>query len=337
MRRTIVALGLAIAVTFAIAAQVPAAEPPLAEVNGEAISAEEVDKAVRPQISKLEEQIYTIKKQRVEAIIRDRLLAQEAKRRGVSTQSLLDAEVTSKVGLVTEQEVEQFYQANKSRFPGDETEARDKIRSGLQGQKIGAKRDEFLRALRAKANVVVHLAAPPVTRVEVSAVGAPAKGPANAPVTIVEFSDFHCPFCKRVNPTLDTIAQRYGDRVRIVFRDFPIDQLHPGARKAHEAARCANEQGKFWAYHDMLFDKAPRATPEDLKTYARDLKLDVAAFDRCVASGKYVEAVRKDNEEGARLGVSGTPAFFINGRLVSGAQPLEAFVQVIDDELTRAK
>src|SRR5207247_1545812 len=133
---------------------------PLAEVNGEAITAEDVDKAIRPQLSKLEEQIYNLKRQRVEALVRDRLLAQEAKRRGISLQALLDREVTSKVGLVTEEEIEQFYQANKARVAGDEAEAREKIRAALQGQKLGARREEFVSALRSTAKEAMHRHAP---------------------------------------------------------------------------------------------------------------------------------------------------------------------------------
>ena len=167
--------------------------------------------------------------------------------------------------------------------------------------------------------------------------GAPVRGAANAPVTIVEFSDFHCPFCKRVLPTLKEIEAKYGDKVKLAFRDYPIDQLHPGARKAHEAARCAHEQGRFWAYHDVLFDKAPRASLDDLKAYAREVGLDLPKFDQCVTSGKHKEVVQKDIDEGARLGVSGTPAFFINGELLSGAQPLESFVRVVERELERRR
>jgi len=125
--------------------------------------------------------------------------------------------------------------------------------------------------------------------------------------------------------------------MKLVFRDFPIDQLHPAARKAHEAARCANDQGKFWAYHDKLFATAPRASIENLKTYAKEVGMDTAAFDKCLSNAKYQAAVQKDIDEGARLGVTGTPAFFINGRLLVGAAPLENFVRVIDDELARVQ
>jgi protein-disulfide isomerase len=318
-------------------AQIAPAAKPLAEVNGQPITDEEIDRAIAPQLSKLQEQIYTLRRQRLEAVIRDRLLAQEAARRGVSAQKLLDLEVTSKVSLITEEEIEQLYQANKAQYSGDETEAREQIRSQLQAQKLRARREAFLESLRTRATVAIHLPAPPVTRVDVAVNGAPARGPASAPITLVEFSDFHCPFCKRVLPTLKEIEAKYGDKVRVVFRDFPIDQLHPGARTAHEAARCASEQGKFWAYHDVLFQKAPQASADDLKAYARQVRLDLAKFDQCVATGKYKDAVQKDIEDGARLGVTGTPSFFINGRLVPGAQALERFVQIIEDELQRPR
>jgi protein-disulfide isomerase len=333
----IAGLTLALSVATVAPAQGPATKA-LAVVNGAPITEEEIDKAIAAQVSKLQEQIYTLRQQRLEAAIRDRLLAQEATRRGVSVQRLMDAEVTSKVALVTEDEIERFFQANKGRLgPGDEIEIRDQIRARLQSQKISAQREAFVQSLRNSAKVTVNLQPPAVARVEVSTVGAPVKGPANAPVTIVEFSDFHCPFCKRVLPTLKEIEAKYGGKVKLVFRDYPLEQLHPGVRKAHEAARCAGEQGKFWAYHDVLFDKAPRASADDVKAFAREVGLDLAKFDRCIASGKQNELVQKDMDEGARLGVNGTPAFFINGELLSGAQPLESFVRVVDRELARAR
>jgi protein-disulfide isomerase len=183
--------------------------------------------------------------------------------------------------------------------------------------------------------VVVNLKPPPVLRVEISAGGVPFRGPAKAPVTIVEFSDFHCPFCRRVIPTLAQLESRYGDKIKLVFRDFPIDSLHPGATKAHEAARCANEQGKFWAYHDKLLNTPPKSSPETFKELARDVGLNPNAFETCLNSGKYQTAIKEDIAEGNRVGVTGTPAFFINGRQILGAQPLEAFARIIDDELSR--
>ena len=244
--------------------------------------------------------------------------------------------MTSKVGLVTEQEVETTYQQNKAQLKGEESSVRDQIRAALQRNKLTTRRDEFLTALRAQSKLVMNLTPPPVLRVSVSADdGAPVKGPANAPVTIVEFSDFHCPFCRRVLPALSELESRYGDRVKLVFRDFPIESLHPGATKAHEAARCANDQGKFWSYHDKLFDSPPRSTSELFVALAKEVGLDMDAFESCLRNGKHLNAIQADIAEGNRVGVSGTPAFFINGRTISGAQPLEAFVRIVEDELER--
>ena len=156
-------------------------------------------------------------------------------------------------------------------------------------------------------------------------------------MTIVEFSDFQCPFCKQVVPTLTQVRSRYGEKVKLVYRDFPIDGLHPQARKAAEAARCAQDQGKFWDYHDALFANAPKLSLGQLKTYAQQVGLDLPSFERCLASGTHAAAVQKSVDEGIRLGVTGTPAFFINGEFVSGAQPVESFARVIERELARTR
>jgi len=305
-------------------------------VDGVAITSEEVEKPLASQLSKLEEQIYNLKLQRLETLINDKLLEKEASKRKITVPALLDSEVTAKVGLVTEQEIEKFYQDNKAQIKGERTEElREKIRAFLQNQKLAAQRAEFLTSLGAQAKVVINLKPPPIQRIEVSVQGAPHKGGEKAAVTIVEFSDFHCPFCRRVIPTLAQIESKYGEKIKLVFRDFPIESLHPGATKAHEAARCANEQGKFWAYHDKLFASSPSTSPDFFTGIAKELGLDVAAFDTCLRSGKFDTAIKKDIEEGKRAGVTGTPAFFINGRLVGGAQPLDAFTRVIDDELAR--
>ncbi len=319
------------------AAEAAAASAPLAEVNGEAITAEEVEHALVARLRQLEQQIYELKRQKVEALIAERLLAREAATRGLSVQALLDAEVTAKAEPVTEQEIENLFQANKARLKGDAAEIKDKIRAYLQNQKVAARRQAYVQSLRSQAAVVVHLQEPPVFRAEVGVDGAPFLGPAAAPVTIVEFSDFGCPFCQRVLPTLTRLLARYRDKVKLVFRDFPIDSLHPQARKAAEAARCAHDQGKFWDYHDALFANAPNASPEQLKTYAKQVGLDLTRFESCLFGGTHAAAVQKDVDEGIRLGVTGTPAFFVNGELLSGAQPLESFGRLIDRELARMR
>ena len=324
---------LLIGLSFPLAAR--AAGDTLAEVDGVTINSEEIEKPLASQLSKLEEQIYNLKRQRLDALINEKLLEKEAAKRKLTVPALLDAEVTSKVRLVTEQEIEKFYQENKAQIKGDDPQVREKIRGYLQNQALQTRREAFIQSLRSQAKIVVNLKPPPILRVDVAVDGAPFKGPAKAPVTIVEFSDFHCPFCRRILPTLAQLESRYGEKIKLVFRDFPIENLHPGAAKAHEAARCASEQGKFWPYHDKLFASPPKSSPEILKGLAKEVGLDMSAFETCFDAGKYQAAVKKDIEEGQRVGVTGTPAFFINGRLVSGAQPLDAFARVIDDELAR--
>jgi len=306
----------------------------LAEVDGESISREDVDKALGAQLGTLERQIYDLRRQKLEAMIDERLLAREAAKRSVTVQALLESEVTTKVGAVSDGEVEGFYQATKSRLTGDEAQLRERIRAHLLSQKVERRRAAFLQALRSEARVAVHLREPPVSRAQIAVDGAPFRGNDVAPVTIVAFSDFHCPFCKRVNPTLAQVMSRYGDKVRLVFRDFPLDRLHPHARRAAEAGRCAKDQGKFWEYHDLLFANAPSANAEALTTYARQAGLDLPGFERCISSGTHAAAVQRDVDEAIRLGLTGTPNFFINGRLLVGAQPLESFVRMIDEELS---
>ena len=307
---------------------------PLALINGEAIGAEEVEKPLGVQLSKLEEQIYALKRQKLEALVQSRLLAKEAARRGLTVPALLEIEVSSKLNPVTDEDVEGYYQANKARYPG--ANYRDQIRSQLQTQRRATQHQAFISSLRSQANVVIHLEPPPIYRVELSVEGAPIRGSGQAAVTIVEFSDFHCPYCRQVQPILTRLLSDYGDRVKLAYRDFPLDRLHPRARKAAEAARCANEQGKFWEYHDKLYLGGADTSPEKLRALAQETGMNVSIFEECFASGKRGSEVDKDVARATDLGVTSTPSFFINGRPLSGAQPYERFVGIINDELAHS-
>jgi protein-disulfide isomerase len=165
----------------------------------------------------------------------------------------------------------------------------------------------------------------------------PARGPENAAVTIIEFSDFQCPYSgSYFNQTLPLILSNYGDKVRYVYRFFPLSSIHPEAEKAAEAAECAYEQGEFWEYHDILYQNQNALGITDLKAYAVELGLDESAFDLCLDSGKYADEVAKDVKDGQSYGVSGTPTFFVNGRKVVGALPYTTWQSVIDEELSKA-
>jgi protein-disulfide isomerase len=307
---------------------------PAAKVGSEVISLEEVEQAVRPQLAKIEEQRYTLLEDKLEQMIGDRLLAQEAKKRAISLDQLMKAEVYGKTAEVTDSDVSSFIAQNRGRLPqGEEADLKMKVWDYLRGQKVNERLHAFIQTLRTQNAVAVYLQAPPAARVTVSADQGFVRGAKDAPVTIVEFSDFQCPFCKNATATVKQLVDKYQGKVKWVFRDYPIANLHPAAPKAHEAARCAAEQGKFWEYHDVLFEKSPRQSPEELKQYAKDLSLDPTTFAQCLDSGKHEAAVNRDIQDGARLGITGTPTFFINGRQIVGSQPATAFQKIIDSEL----
>jgi protein-disulfide isomerase len=180
--------------------------------------------------------------------------------------------------------------------------------------------------------VEVLLKPPPVFRAAIEVDGAPIRGPKVAPVTIVEYSDFHCPYCRRVQPTLLQLLAKYPTQVRLIYKHLPLDNLHPQARKFAEASWCADQQNRFWQFHDVVYAQT-NPTGVSLSALAGKSGLNVAQFESCVASGKAASIVQAQAEEGARHGVNGTPGFFINGRPLAGAVPYETFVRVIDEEL----
>ena len=309
----------------------------IAEVDDRAILVSDLQKYAGRELSVQRENLYKLEKQKLEEYISAFLLTQEAKKRGVSVEAVLDQEVNSKILPVDDDEIDVFYKSNKARIAVDLDKAREQIRGYLRNQKIEAQKALFLRSLRSKAKVVTYLKSPPVFRAEISVAGEPFKGAEKAPLTVVKFEDFQCPFCKQVQPTFNELLSRYNGKVKLVHKDLPLESLHPQARQAAEAARCAYEQGKFWEYHDKLYATSPKASGDDLKSYAKEVGLNVDSFDRCFTSGKYKAVVQQDLNEGVQLGLTGTPTIFINGREISGNQSLEAFEAIIDEELARRK
>jgi len=314
----------------------PAAGMPavLATVDGAPITEDDVRKSAGLEISRLEEQIYQLRKQQVDALVARRLLEAEAARRGQSVEALEQAEITAKVGTVSDKEIDAFIEANKTRIRGDVTQLRPQIRDFIAEQKADALRTTLVDGLRGAAKVEMRLEPPAPFRASVDIAGAPVRGTATAPVTIVEYSDFHCPFCRRVQPTLTALLEKYPGQVKLVYKHLPLDSLHPQARRVSEASWCAAKQDKFWAFHDAVYaDSSSDASDATLTRYATTAGLDVAAFTACLADPETRAAIQRDVAQGEALGLSSTPGFFINGREVRGAQPLEAFVSVIDEEL----
>lgn len=301
-----------------------------AVVNGVPITTDELDQWIKDDLfsksARSPSKLFEMRQAGLEDLIADRIVQSEASRRGLSEEELLRLEVEA-LGPVSDADVEAFYAENKQQLGGAALEnVSDRIRDFLQDRQQG----EARTALRKKAEVVVHLEAP---RAEIAATG-PAKGPENARVTIIEFSDFQCPFCRRVLPTLDRVLEKYPNDVRVVYRNMPL-RNHSRARPAAEAALCADEQGKFWAYHDLLFENSRQLGDEDLSRYAQEAGLDGEAFTQCFEENRFASQVNADVDEGREAGVSGTPAFFVNGILLSGAKPAEDFYRVIEAELER--
>jgi len=317
------------------AAPKAAAPDAVAFVGGEPITAAQFEELAGPRLFAVRTQEYNQKRALLEDAIDAKLLEKEGKARGMSADELVRVEVDAKIPAVTEADQKDYYEKNKPRFGNTpEADALKQIENGLRQQRARDRRMAYVKELRDKAGVQILLDAP---RVAVSMGEDPAKGSAAAPITIVEFSDFQCPYCARVNPTIKQVEEKYGDKVRLVFRDFPLVQIHRDAAKAAEAGECAHEQGKFWEMHDKLFANQSKLQVEAMKQTATEIGLDAAKFNQCMDSSKYAAEVQKDVDEGSRYGVTGTPAFFINGRMLSGAQPLEAFTEMIDEELARVQ
>jgi protein-disulfide isomerase len=318
------------------AAQTP--DNVVAEVAGRKITLKEVDDrwqatnaAERARVTQL---LYQNRRNVLELIVGDILIENAAKAANKTPAEFLQEEALKRLSEVTDADVQQFFDANKDRTQGRTLEQlREPIRQFLAEQRRQQARAQLTTELSAKLGGVKVLLDPPRQEVTVAA-NDPVRGPANAPVTIIEYSDYQCPFCARVNPTLDRVRQEYGDKVRIVFKDFPLPN-HLEAPKAAEAAYCAGDQGKYWEMHDRLFANQQALQLPALKQHAVSVGLNAAAFNECLESGKHTARVADNLKAGEALGVGSTPTLYVNGRPVVGAQPFEYFKTVIDEELAR--
>jgi len=238
--------------------------------------------------------------------------------------------VNAKLGEPTAAEIEAFYLGRKERFNDPFEKVQSEARSALKEARLEQRRQAFFDGLRADAKVTIRLQ-PPGTELPPD----PSRllGNAAAPVTIIEFGDFQCPFCQRVQTTLKELLSKYAGKVRLGFRDFPLRDIHPNAQSAAEASRCAAQQDRFWEYQDLLFANQNKLDRAGLLEQSRALKLDDSKFQTCLAEGKSRPKIEEDLKEGLRAGVSGTPGFFINGIFLSGALPASAFEQIVDQEL----
>jgi protein-disulfide isomerase len=323
------------------AAQTQSGSDTAARVGNRTITVAELDARWRrddaPQQAQAFQQLYEGRKNALDAIIAEMLIGEAAKAKGLSADQFTESEVARRVKPVTDGQIVSFFQQNQAQMQGRDLAAMNPaIRRYLEEQERSAAYRALVTELRKAGPRVDTVIDAPRYSVAIEP-DDPVVGNANAVVTVVEFSDFQCPFCQRVMPTLKQVRETYGDRVRIVWKDFPLTSIHPQAFKAAEAGQCAREQGKFWEYHDRLFANQQALEPDFLKKYAAETGLDATKFNACLDTAKYAERVQAQMGVGNQLGVSSTPSVFINGRMVSGAQPYETFTAIIDEELERAK
>jgi len=311
----------------------PDAPTVVAVLEGGAISLGEVDLRAADRLTALRQQEYEARRDAVNEIVAEKLIEKEAVLRGVTVAELLKTEVDAKVAPAKPEDVSALYEQNKDRFAGrSRQQGLAEVGRALQARNRQVREAAFRDELRARANVKISLE-PPRQDLAVPP-GTPVLGSSKAPVTILEFADFQCPYCKRAEETMIALLDEYKGKVRFVHRDFPLDG-HERAFVAARASRCAGEQGQFWEYRKSLLLTPGDFGDEDLKKRASGLGLDRSTFATCIASDRHDAAIRLSAEEGAKAGVSATPTFFLNGRMQAGAGPIEGFRRIIDEELAR--
>ncbi len=324
---------LALATALALAAADNRPRKTLGSVNGREITEEDIRQKAHGALARLETQMYQVRKQALSAVVADFLLEEQAKKEGMTVDQLMKREIETKVGAVTDAEVEKFYEDRRTQIQKPIDEVRPQIVEAIRGNRVAMLRADYVKKLRESARVQTSLEAP-VVEVPLDGQKAFARGNPRAPVTIVEFSDYTCGYCAKAETELARLQEIYKDKVQLILKDYPRMEA---SEKPLQAAHCAGEQGKQAEYHRALFaNQKALGQAETLNKLAGEVGLDAPRFAACLDEGRYAARVRQDKEDGDRAGVSGTPTFFINGRMLQGAQPLATFREVID-EVIQAK
>jgi len=315
----------------------PGGEQVAARLDGVDIGYDEALERAATQLDQLEQQRiqcdlqvaserHGLLERTLEGIVRDRLVQASAESAGLEVADWRSGEMERLEAGVTDEDVDAFFVENEGRIRGEREELEPQVRAYLAQQR-------FVDALE-DGHEIEYLLEP--YRLEVDPAAGPARGAAAAAVTIVEWSDFECPYCKSVLPTLERILEEYPEQVRLVFRHFPLHAIHPNAQAAAEAGVCAQDLGAFWELHDLMFDEQDTLTLDDLKDKAERAGLDAEAFTACLEQEGIADRVDADRRAGIGVGVNGTPALFVNGRPLAGAVAYEQLAEVVEDELERA-
>jgi len=311
-----------------------AVDETVAIAAGQAILARDLESAAGSQILQLRNQEYQIKSRVLDDLIRQRVVEAEAAKQALTVEQFYAKEIDAKIPTPNEAEVFAYYTALKSQINKPFQEVKAQLQGNLKALETKQLREDYANYLRGKADVTVLLQP---TRVEVAFDPEWLRGDTKAPVTIVEFADYQCPYCRQAEAAMKELLRKYPGQVNLAFRDFPLSSIHPYAQKASEAARCAGKQGKFWEFHDALFGDQATLDEPGLKAVAQTLALDERVFASCLASGESAAQVARDQDDGRKAGISSTPGFFINGVPLTGAQPAVEFEKLIDNELKLAR
>lgn len=300
------------------------------ELGGQKFTMAEIEKKEAGRLLQARDQYYQAQKTAINRFIEDQLLEQKAKAEHLTVDELVKRDIASHIAEPTEDQLKFLYDVASTDEPYDKI--RPKLVDQLYQQRLSKARAEYIKNLRTQTEIAINLL-PPGAETQVE--GAPIIGSKSAPVMLVEYADYECPYCRQVHPTLKKLEQDFDGKLSVVFKDCPLP-MHSHAKKAAEAAICARNQGKFWEYHDVLFEGAGNLEVPELKENARTLGLNATEFDQCLDSGAEAAKVQHGYEEAQQLGLSGTPSFFINGHFYSGAMKYEQLRAAVEQELAAA-
>jgi protein-disulfide isomerase len=304
--------------------------PVVAEVGGVKVTMSDLEREESAKLLAAHYQYYQTETRALNDLIDRKLLEQKAKSENLTVDQLIDRDIKSKVQDPTEDQMKVYYEGLETSQPYEQV--RDKILAKIRQLRTEKIRAAYVADLRVHSTVSIMLAPPAAANME----NEMAKTNSDKPqVTLVEFADYECPYCQKVAADVNKLRADMGDKINFQYKDFPL-QMHARAEKAAEAVRCASKQGKFWEFHDEIF-RSKELDVDQLKAQARALNLNTAAFDQCLDSGEETAAIEKDRKDGEKLGISGTPSFFINGHYLSGALDYATLRQVVDQQLTLAK
>ncbi len=314
----------------------PSTEAGIAGKVGEIkITNEELIDGVEADLFEAETKVFEIKFNRLKTLIIQKLIDKDPRKKGISNDEFLEKYISSKV-VVSDKQVNDFIKEQNIPEEHINPQVKEKIKNYLGMEKKKQAIESWLADQTKKTPVEVYIPKPrrPTFPVEVG--DAPSFGNKDAKVTIVEYSDFQCPYCAKGADILKQIKKKYGSKVKVAFKNFPLP-FHNHAEKAAVAGLCANEQSSeaFWKLHDEMFANQESLDPEGLKKAAAKLGLKVDKFTKCLDENTYLAKVKADMEEGKAVKVKSTPTFFVNGQLINGAQPIEVFSELIDEELAK--